>query len=164
MKYHNLTEEGWKTLYRWALQRCEPLTITDKGCWEPRLKPRTTGYVATYVNGKTLHLHRLSYIVNVGNIPPKLFVLHKCDNRKCINPDHLYLGTQADNVRDQIERSGSNWPDQSGENHSQHKLTWDKVREIRSSKLSTYTLARIYGMSPSQMSRIKLGQNWKEAS
>lgn len=69
-------------------------------CWEWQGALSDTGYGQIRVNRKTLYAHRISYEMFVGSIPDGLQVLHRCDNRKCVNPKHFFLGTKGDNVRD----------------------------------------------------------------
>lgn len=88
-------------------------------------------------------------------------ILHKCDNPACVNPLHLYAGTNADNIRDRIER-GRSWRP-IGENSPTAKLTTDDVGRIRFSLargISCACLGRIYGVHASTISRIKLGECW----
>jgi len=69
-------------------------------CWEWKRSKNIYGYGTMRVNGKTVLSHRLSYSLFNGNIPEGLLVCHKCDNAGCINPDHLFVGTQTDNMTD----------------------------------------------------------------
>lgn len=74
--------------------------IAPSGCWLWRTGLGPTGYGAFSVRGVQTSAHRASWIINMGRIPKGKSVLHKCDVRNCVNPEHLFLGTQLDNVRD----------------------------------------------------------------
>ncbi len=69
-------------------------------CWNWLAGGRGNGYGALKFKGKVIDAHRFSWILHNGKIPKGKFVLHKCDNRKCINPNHLFLGTHVDNMID----------------------------------------------------------------
>lgn len=73
-------------------------------CWEWTAK-KVYGYGYLGLNGKSIRAHRFSWELANGKIPPELFVLHKCDNRKCVKPSHLFLGTQKDNIQDAISKN-----------------------------------------------------------
>lgn len=75
----------------------------ETGCWE-WLKPSSSGYGAIDFQGKTIPAHRASWLHHAGEIKDGLCVLHKCDNRKCVNPNHLYLGDKKQNRKDFMER------------------------------------------------------------
>lgn len=72
----------------------------NSGCWLWSGRANRRGYGVLYVRGKNLFAHRVSYEEHRGPIPPGLLVCHKCDNPPCINPDHLFVGTQSDNLTD----------------------------------------------------------------
>ena len=74
--------------------------------------------------------HRLSWIIHNGPIPEGLCVLHRCDNPPCVNPDHLFLGTDADNMRDRFEK-GRYYMNVRGDDHPRSKMTAEKVIEMR---------------------------------
>ncbi|NIQ14489.1 MAG: hypothetical protein GTO02_08825 [Candidatus Dadabacteria bacterium] len=82
--------------------------VDQNGCWRCVNHRKTeTGYIHLRRNGKLLRGHRLSYETFVGEIPKDLYVLHKCDVRDCINPEHLFLGTCQDNQTDMVQKGRS---------------------------------------------------------
>lgn len=77
----------------------------ENGCWEWRRSINARGYGQINFKRKPKETHRVSYMTFKGEIPAGFCVLHTCDNRKCINPDHLYIGTKKDNARDMLNRN-----------------------------------------------------------
>jgi hypothetical protein len=86
--------------------------VTEKGCWEWIGSKRHYGYGQVTFNGRPgRKAHRVAWELTRGKIPGDLCVLHRCDNTACINPDHLFLGTQLDNIQDMNAkgRHGRTW-------------------------------------------------------
>lgn len=78
--------------------------VKKSGCWHFIGSLSKTGYGVVGLNGKVIGAHRAAWILTNGEVPDGLFVCHKCDNRRCINPDHLFLGTAKDNTQDMISK------------------------------------------------------------
>jgi len=122
------------------------------------------GYGELRLDGETRYAHRVAYELIYGSIPQGLFVLHRCDNPPCVNPDHLFLGTMRDNVQDAVKKGRHIL----GERVGVAKLTSEQVREIRAraryvprkhgSNLAS--LAQEYGVSPTEISRILRRKRW----
>jgi len=129
------------------------------GCkeWTGGKDKKGYGRTGPKLGGEVL-AHRMSYILAHGPIPEGLHVLHKCDNPPCVNPDHLYVGTNDDNVRDRHERS--RWACQRGEQNPRAKLTDDDIRSIRSDARPQDRIGVDYGISQSTVSSIKRRETW----
>jgi hypothetical protein len=108
----------------------------DDGCWYWTARLNNKGYGEFALNGVTRGLaHRAAYILFKGQIPDDLNVLHRCDMPACVNPDHLFLGSQADNVLDMVRKG-----------RTRSKLTPEQVEEIRASTEKARVLAARYGL------------------
>lgn len=138
-------------------------------CWLWRGAQKRNGYGRISWGGKHWHVHRVSWIVHNGPIPRGLCVLHKCDVRHCINPDHLFLGTYRDNALDMYAkgRGGIRNLPRGSANHAA-KLTEEDAREILAMKPlcrqygqgQHLKLAKQYGVSFKHIYRIWKGQVW----
>lgn len=119
--------------------------------------------------------HRYAWFIANGPIPPGMNVCHKCDNRECINPDHLFLGTQTDNHRDMEAKGRQSRGEKHrqallpnrprGENNSSHKLSWAIAREIRlryEHGDPIRWLGRHFGVSQRTAQAIIRGNTWVE--
>lgn len=136
--------------------------INSDGCWEWTGYVGNHGYGVIRANGKNQQAHRFAFEVLVDAIPEGLYVCHKCDNRVCVNPDHLFLGTHQDNM-DDMDRKGRR---ATGENFGKTKLTRDAVLDIRArySELGRYRLAEIHNVSPQTVYQTakRITNNWVE--
>lgn len=121
-----------------------------------------SGYGHFGVNGKVVDAHRFSYEEYVGTIPHGMFVLHRCDNQSCVNPEHLFLGTQNDNLKD-MDKKGRRAPVPSGELSWASKLTKKQVNGIRADSRSHRFLASVYGVGKTTIGSIKSNKTWRTA-
>lgn len=128
-------------------------------CWLWTGAASRQGYGQLLFKRKNEKAHRLSWQLHNGAIPEGVWVLHKCDVKKCVRPDHLFLGTRLDNVRDMIAKGR----DARGERSATAKLTEGKVREIISigSSLSRAEIGRRFGVHSTTVSWILRGHGWK---
>lgn len=137
-------------------------TDRSSGCWIWQGTISRTGYGQMRLRDEaTLLAHRLSYEFHVGPIPAGMCVLHRCDNRRCINPDHLFLGTKGDNNRDRSSKGRSYR--QTGAAHYSSKLTDDDVlemRELRRKGVSLSELSKRFGIVQSRVSTICNRKAW----
>lgn len=121
---------------------------------------RPTGYFSVSTYGQRILLHRFNYEEMHGPIPQGMLVLHKCDNAKCCNPEHLYVGTQRQNIDDMIARNRLSV----GEAKSNSKLCVDQILEIRrlgASNLPSREIAKKFPVSRDTINRIIARKAWK---
>lgn len=105
--------------------------VSDSGCWEWTGTKNAKGYGFIQADAKRWMTHRYSYHIHHGQIPDGMFVCHKCDNPKCINPDHLFAGTQKDNMNDMVKKGRAHKVGRSGTENPNNKLTEQDVLAIR---------------------------------
>lgn len=116
------------------------------------------GYGQIHHNGKTAYAHRVSYEIAKGPIPEGMFILHSCDNRKCVNPYHLSLGSFNDNMADMVDKQRQ----AHGEKNGHAKLTVEQVREIRSAIGTQKEIAACFNVARSLVSMIRSGRIWRQ--
>lgn len=128
-------------------------------CWEWQGSTRR-GYGQMRVGHKYWSTHKLAYVLVKGD-PGDLFVCHTCDNKKCCNPDHLWLGTNDDNMADMVAKGRS--PRRFGESNPQSKLTEGDIRQILNLRVAGRTqrsIADQFMISNQHVSRIVNGKQW----
>lgn len=126
-----------------------------------------TGYGQVAFRGKVSLAHRVAFEVANGPIPDGLFVLHKCDVRACVNPSHLFLGTQAENMADMAAKGRSRNRDNRGDRHAMAKLNSAEVLVIAErlkSGESSAALGREFGVGRTAIVKIKLGESWSSVT
>lgn len=141
------------------------------GCWEWTASLNTYGYGQIAINKKPIKAHRYSYALHhpltidllSGN--PDVFVCHRCDNPRCVNPSHLFLGSYLDNITDMVQKKRHYTGEgRKGETNATSKLTDDDVREIRgrfaNGELQT-EIALDYGVTNANICSIINRKTWK---
>lgn len=155
--------------------RFEDKVIQRGGCWLWDSCLNNGGYGRFWFSGRKVLAHRLAYQLYVGEIPKGMQVLHSCDQPRCVNPDHLHLGTQEDNQREMVnrgraacgDRNGSRRRPESlrrGSSHGRAKLTEEQVRHIRASVEPVKILAVRHGVSDTLIRMIVNNRIWKHVA
>lgn len=148
--------------------------IKENGCWEWN-GTINGGYGKLQICRKRLLAHRLALELYLDReVPKELEVRHMCHNSICINPLHLQEGTHKENMQDMIDANrqskgerlskvltGIKHKKANGENNHKSKLVKQQILEIKNSSMSSSYLSNLYGVSRTQILRIKKGQSWK---
>jgi hypothetical protein len=130
----------------------------NSGCWLWCASSDPFGYGRLYGKGETTYkAHRVSWEIYNGPIPEGLFVLHKCDVASCVNPRHLYCGTNQDNTNDCCKKKRQAY----GERQPGAKLTDAKIIAIRKDPRPQREIATSYGVHQSAIWLVKNGKAWK---
>lgn len=140
-------------------------SLSENGCWLWTASKDNHGYGQIWVRGiGPVKAYRVAFELYIGQIPGGIHVCHKCDNRACVNPDHLFLGTPADNVHDMIRKGRDRKRGLLGNSNSQAKLNESQVVAIRTllahGDATQSEIGKMYGVTQSQVSLIKLGKKW----
>lgn len=149
------------------------IVLDDDACWEWQAGCNSNGYGMMRFNGQPQGCHRIAWQIEHGPVPEGLHVLHTCDNRRCVNPDHLFLGTHQENMNDMLNkgRFGYNYPPSSNNpdprtvlsKRNHRALTDDEIKTIINDPRSIRAIAREYGVSHSTISHYKTGRRRKQS-
>ena len=173
MSYDNLRRLGG----------CKPLTPQDRfwrsfvqvpiaGCWIWLGSPQgSNGYGRLKVDGRGVAAHRYSFQIHYGEVPAGKFVCHRCDVPLCVNPHHLFAGSEQDNTADKVAKGrqargrklseAQSARRAKGERNGNSRLTAEQVFEIRQSQRAQRAIAAQYGITQAAVSAIKRGKVWK---
>lgn len=131
-------------------------------CWEWQGFVNKKGYGRFQARrGESWQAHRYSYVLHKGEVPDGMMIMHSCDNRKCVNPDHLSPGTALENTADMLKKGRGKWTHKHGEDSNLSILKEADVRIIRNSKERGIDLAKRFGVSPTAICDIRRGRSWK---
>ena len=157
------------TLIQLAKNLMSRIERTEDDCWRWTKTIGTTGYGFSYLHGRPIKTHRLSYLLFRGPLIPGMFICHKCDNKWCVNPGHLYQGTVKDNVRDAQARGQMKIAKPKpgyamGEKHCCAKLNNEsakKIIELRRSGFQYKEIAKELGVHLVTVADVIKGKTWK---
>jgi hypothetical protein len=139
-------------------------TANANKCWEWKAGLRKDGYAQFRMGGAKgtmLKAHRVAYELTHNASPGDLYVCHSCDNRKCVNPNHLFLGTDEDNKQDMMNKGRQS----KGEKQGRHKLSLDQVILIRqlsaNEGISNAQLGRQFGVTKGAIRAVIVRDSWR---
>ncbi len=137
----------------------------DDDCWIWTGSRLPKGYGSFSVNRIRKNAHRVSWTIHYGEIPSGMLVCHKCDNPPCVNPYHLFIGTNQDNVNDKMNKGRQRWTTVKGAQHYKAILTEKDVLKIRkmysTKKYSSFQLAELFQVSRGCIDGVVYNKTWK---
>lgn len=149
------------------LKQADTQNLDPDTCWIWTGAVNSNGYGRFIDKNRHVLAHRVSHELFVGPIPNGMNVCHSCDNRLCVNPHHLWLGSQSENLRDAFRKGRHSQPDTCGERNGNRRLSQsdvDRIRAMHAGGQRKYRIAETYGVSPSTVADIINHKTWKAAS
>lgn len=156
-----MTEEKNKTMNQDVKNRffAKVRRNEETSCWDWTAFKNAKGYGRIAVDGRMRRAHRVSYELHCGEIPLGMQVCHTCDNPGCVNPDHLFIGTCAENIADKVMKARQ----AVGSSNGNSKLTKEDIVAIRAaSGISQSALGVRYGVCQSHIAQIRAGRYWTQ--
>lgn len=146
----------------------EKHVVKQDGCWDWKGSINRNGYTVMSCRKEIGPItgHKASWVIHKGSIPQYMHVCHTCDNRRCTNPDHLWIGTHKENNDDKISKGRARWaqpPHKVGSDNGASKLVDEEVKKIKmliESGRSCYSISKEFSVSSTTIKRIKNGINW----
>lgn len=147
-------------------EKVEYPSTTDNDCWTWTGSKYKNGYGQFFKNPEKITAHRFAYELRNGPIDRDLVVCHTCDNRACVNPLHLFLGTQKENLQDMTNKGRRVNADTSGIKNGRAKVTEaevDKIRELyNNTEMGARVIGEMFGISETQAFRIIKKESWRK--
>jgi hypothetical protein len=149
-----------------AVERFWSHVVKSDGCWNWTAAKRGSGYGCIKVARRLISSHRFSYVLHFGDIPVGKIVCHKCDNRMCVRPDHLFVDTPKKNAHDMCAKGRH--ARTNGEGIANSKLTATQVERIfllrRDDRITVRELAELFGVGTNAINRIVYGNGWRHVT
>jgi hypothetical protein len=133
----------------------------DTGCWDWKGAKLLSGYGKIVINKVQWRAHRAAYYLTRGQIPEGMVVCHHCDNPGCVNPEHLFLGTQQENLADMRRKGRMKTGTTTGEKHWKTTITAEQAMEIYLAEGSHRRIAEQFGISRPAVTSIKNRRTWR---
>jgi hypothetical protein len=147
----------------WKRKFEDKFEVTNTGCFNVTFKARAVGYGSIKHNGKNIGAHRLSYMLanEIDELDKSEFVCHKCDNRLCINPEHLFLGSHSDNMKDAAKKDRIPILRNKPENRRLSRSQAIQVKKLLRKGVSQIEIARKFNVSRHVVYGIASGETYK---
>lgn len=149
------------------LRQAETHGLSEDACWTWAGITNSNGYGRFSLKDNHRLAHRVAYELFVGPIPDGKNVCHSCDNRLCVNPHHLWLGSQSENLQDAVAKGRMVHPNTRGERNGNGKLKQadvDLIRAMFAGGQKKYRIAERFGVSPTTIADIIGGKTWRKVA